>query len=85
MEVDAPALRIILRVERNGAVCRPRRTAVRLPILLISNGSNGWRDVRFQQGNQQCWPPWRVQALIVAILGPLIGVAAPILMQALGY
>ena len=82
MEANVPALRVILRVEGNGAVCRARSTTARLPILLISRE---WREVRSPQGNQQCWPPLGVQLLIVAVFGTLLGIAIPMLMGWLGY
>lgn len=82
MEANAPAVIVILRVERNGAVCRLRRTVPHLPNLLVSSGG---RDTRSRRDRHQRWPSWWIQALIVVVLGPLLGIGIPMLMGLLGY
>ena len=70
---------IVLSVSGNGTAFRSPARAPRLSILMSQEGRESPR------GRSRPWPPWWVQALIVAVLGPLIGVGAAMLMHALGY
>lgn len=75
----AQHLTIVLFVSGNGTAFRPYALAPRLPILRSPEG----REV--YGGRSRPWPSRRAQALIVIVLGPLLGIGIPMLMQALGY